>query len=301
MGKARGEKGWHMTPNRLSRAGKVLSCAAYRVYGVIASFKPSHPSYTRIQKDSGIARASVSAAIRELSQYNILYIKKKGSSTGFANEYCINPPEKWTLPSSEDELVQNLNQFTEETTTSSDVELVQDVNQFNTRTRASSRAELELVQDLNSNNTNIIIPNKKTNTADGVLVNGGSAHLDTPTPTQDDTPTADAFDFEALYALFPKRGKDMKKSLGMQKCKAQIRNQEQYEKLKSAVLNYDQHVKEQKRKRSDFDNSFIKTWGHFMSKTYWVDWVSVNGHSEKKEIINPLREDTCKPNEESIL
>jgi hypothetical protein len=133
------------------------------------------------------------------------------------------------------------------------------------------------------------------------LVEGGSPYA-LNTPTSDiDTPPAHALDFEALYALFPKRGKDMKKALGMQKCKTQIRTQEHYEKLKSAILNYAQHIKEQRRKHSDYDPSFIKTWGHFMSKTYWIDWVSVNGHSEKKEIINPLREDTCKPSEESIL
>ena len=301
MAKTRGDKGWHMTPNKLSRAGSSLSNIAYRVYGVIASYTPSHPSYTRIQQDSGLARSTVGVALRELSEFNIVRVIKKGNSGGLANDYCLNPPDQWNLPSTPIELVRESNQYDPRTTPSTNSELVQESAQADNRTAPSTINVLEVVRQSNSNNTNIIIPNKKTNTADGVLLNGGSDHLDTPTPSQDDTPTADAFDFEALYALFPKRGKEMKKSLGMQKCKAQIRNQEQYEKLKSAVLNYDQHVKEQKRKRSDFDSSFIKTWGHFMSKTYWVDWVNVNGHSEKKEIINPLREDTCKPNEESIL
>jgi hypothetical protein len=41
----------------------------------------------------------------------------------------------------------------------------------------------------------------------------------------------------------------MKKALGMQKCKTQIRTQEHYEKLKSAILNYAQHIKEPSRKQ----------------------------------------------------
>src|SRR3989344_5566912 len=127
------DKGWHMTPNKLSRAGSALSCIAYRVYGAIASYTPSHPSYTRIQQDTGLARASVSAGLRELNQYNILRVLKKGHTGGFANEYCINPPDQWTLPSSADELVQDLNQFNGHTTTSSNGELVQGLNQFNKR------------------------------------------------------------------------------------------------------------------------------------------------------------------------
>lgn len=289
-----------MTPNKLSRAGSSLSCIAYRVFGAIASYTPSHPSYTRIQKDCGLARASVSSGLRELSQYNIIQIQKKGNSGGFANEYSINSPDQWSLPSSPDELVQDMNQFTEQTTSGSNGELVQGVNQFNLRTTPSSPPELEVVHGVNSNNTNIIIPNKKTKTAKAD--SGGSNGHTPPAPTQVDPPIeVGGFDFEALYQLFPKRGKDMKKSLGMQKCKAQIKTQEQYENLKSAVIHYDEHIKSEKRKRFDYDASFIKTWGHFMSKTYWVDWIKPNGHSSDKEIIVCGKENACSPKEDSIL
>lgn len=289
-----------MTPNKLSRAGSALSCIAYRVFGAIASYTPSHPSYTRIQKDSGLARASVSAGLRELNQYNIIHIKKKGNSGGFANEYCINSPDQWNIPSSADELVQDMNQFNGQTTPGSNGELVQGVNQFTKQTTPSSSAELEVVHQLNSNNTNIIIPNKKTKTA---KADSGGSNGHTPTtPTQADPPSNGVhFDFEALYDLFPKRGKDMKKSLGMQKCKAQIKTQEQYEKLKSAVHNYDEHIKSEKRKRFDYDITFIKTWGHFMSKTYWVDYIEPNGQATDKEIIICGKEDPCRPKEDSIL
>ena len=270
MRKAKGDKGWHMTPNCLSRSGKDLSCIAYRVYGVIASYNPSHPSYTRIQEDSGLSRDSVRAGILELSQYNIISILKKGTAYGQTNEYFINAPDKWNQASPQSKLVDNTDQSAVSTTPSLPGELVDDVDWSADQTDPSTPGRPALVRKTDCNNTNIIIPNKKTNTA---KADSGGSNGHTPTtPTQADPPSNGVhFDFEALYALFPKRGKDMKKSLGMQKCQAQIKTQEQYEKLKSAVLNYDEHIKSEKRKRFDYDITFIKTWGHFMSKTYWVD------------------------------
>jgi DNA-binding transcriptional regulator GbsR (MarR family) len=300
MATKKADKGWHMTPNKLARAGSSVSCSAYRVYGVIASYSPSHPSYSRIGQETGLSRSTVGLAIRELCQSNIIQVTRKGHTGGIANEYRLNSPDQWTLPSSIIELGRNSNQDDNRTTPSTEFELGQNSNQDDKQPTSSTIIEPDLVRLSASNNTNIIIPNKKTNTAKAD--SGGSNGHTPPTPTQADPPSNGVhFDFEALYKLFPKRGKDMKKSLGMQKCKAQIRTQEQYDKLKSAVIHYDEHIKSEKRKRFDFENSFIKTWGHFMSKTYWVDWIKPNGHSSDKEIIVCGKENTCSPKEDSIL
>lgn len=309
MSSKKAEKGWHMTPNKFSRAGKEVSCVAYRVYGVIASFKPSYPSFSALEKYSGVSRKSISKALKELSGLNVISILSRGTFRGNTNEYQINPPDQWLLPSGVEKLGAIGNQSSEETSPSVEIppDLGDEGNQeasdpwFPGETDPSFPSTPTLVSPGHYNNNNIKRPIKKTNTSNGVSLNGGSAHAPTPTHHEVDSPGSNAFDFEALYVLFPKRGKDMKKSLGMQKCRTQIKTQEQYDNLKSAVLHYDEHIKSEKRKRFDYDISFIKTWGHFMSKTYWVDWIRPNGHAVDKEIIVCGKEETCKPSEESIL
>ena len=281
MKETKAKKGWHKTPNELTWSGGSVSAKAYRVYGVLASFSPSHPSYSRIEFETGFSRSTVRSALQELRKFNIIHLTRKGHTGGVANEYEINPPDRWTLPRVNNNLGRNSNQGDKEPTSRANI-------------------EPELGRNSPSNKTNVIRPINKTNTAEAD--SGGSNGHTPTTPTQVDPPTNGVrFDFEALYKLFPKRGKDMKKSLGMQKCKAQIKTQEQYENLKSAVIHYDEHIKSEKRKRFDYDASFIKTWGHFMSKTYWVDWVKPNGHATDREIIVCGKENPCSPNEDSIL
>ena len=253
-----------MTPNKLSRAGKALSCTAYRVFGAIASYTPSHPSYTRIQKDSGLARASVSAALRELNQYNIIHVQKKGNSGGFANEYCINSPDQWTLPSSANELVQDLNQFNGQTTPSSNGELVQDLNQFNTHTSPSSINELGVVHQLNSKKTNIKKPNKKNNKGSELHKNGNG------------------FDFELIFSHFPKRDGDSGKAKGISLAREQIHTKEQYEQLLKAVKNYDAFVINNKSKDPSW--CFTKLFSNFMDEG-WTDWINRTPETKPEPIV----------------
>ena len=301
-------KNFTRIPNEITRSGRTVSAIAYRVYGVIASFHPSYPSFSALEKYTGVSRKSVSRALKELSELGIITILSRGTFRGNTNEYRVNAPEQWRLPSVAGNLGAVGNQGNEETSPSvqSPPDLGDEGNQctdqtwFPGETGSGVPSTPDLVADVPHNNINYGISNNKTNTSNGVLVGGDSHHTGTPSSLNGDTPPADAFDFEALYAIFPKRGKDTKKSLGMEKCRAQIKTQEQYEKLKSAVLNYIEHIKEQKRKRFDFEDSFIKSWGHFMTKNYWVDFINVNGHT-KKEIIICGRDESCKPNEDSIL
>lgn len=300
MKETKAKMGWHKTPNELTWSGGSVSAKAYRVYGVLASFSPSHPSYSRIEFETGFSRSTVRSALQELRKFNIIHLTRKGHTGGVANEYEINPPDRWTLPRVNNSLGRNSNQGDNRPTPSAAIELGQDSNQGDKEPTSRANIELELGRNSPSNKTNVIRPINKTNTAEAD--SGGSNGHTPTTPTQVDPPKGVAdFDFEALYALFPKRGKDMKKSLGMQKCKAQIKTQEQYDKLKSAVLNYDEHIKSEKRKRFDYDKSFIKTWGFFMSKTCWVDFIEPNGHAADREIIVCGKENSCSPKEDSIL
>lgn len=302
-------KNFTRIPNEITRSGRAISAIAYRVFGVIASFHPSYPSFSALERYTGVSRKSISKALKELSELGIVSVVSRGTFRGNTNEYRVNTPDQWLIPSVQGKLGALGNQCTEETSPSVDnpLALVDEGNQegdhpwFPEDTSAGVPSTPTLVADVHHNNINIIRSKNKTNTSNGVSLNGGSTHASESAFNEDDAPTSDAFDFEALYALFPKRGKDMKKSLGMERCRVQIKTQAQYDKLKSAVINYDEHIKSEKRKRFDYDDGFTKTWGHFMSPKYWIDWATANGHMEQKEIIICGRDETCKPNEESIL
>lgn len=78
-------------------------------------------------------------------------------------------------------------------------------------------------------------------------------------------------ELERVYKSFPRRGKDMKKSVGMARAKSQIKSPQKLKDLIVAVENYSRYVAYEKSKDPKWN--FSKTWGHFMAKNYWCDWV----------------------------
>jgi hypothetical protein len=71
------------------------------------------------------------------------------------------------------------------------------------------------------------------------------------------------FDFEAVYALYPRKEGRKK---GLQRCRSQIRTREKYDALLIAVRNY-------ATAKADVESQFIKHFDSWMNGP-WEDWVS---------------------------
>lgn len=148
------KRNFTQVPNSLIRCPEV-SIYAVRIFLVIASYNPSFPSYSQIQKVSGIKhRKTISNAIRELVDRKIIQYLQ-GDRNGQSNSYKILPEELWDLkpvdleePSSHNELGGSSSDELEDANPSSRSE-----------PEASSCSEPALVHKMNSNNTN----GKKTN------------------------------------------------------------------------------------------------------------------------------------------
>jgi predicted transcriptional regulator len=127
-------------PNIIIRC-RYLSHTAYRLFTLLASFKPSFPSYNRLQELTGMSSATISKALQELVKCGLISYAK-GSSHGKANEYFVLPASDWKLPTSKTKVLQNLKYVNSESTTA-----------------VVSKAEP--LQKLKSNKTNIKRPIKK--------------------------------------------------------------------------------------------------------------------------------------------
>lgn len=134
------EKDFTKIPNNLIWSMKDLSCGAFRILVIIASFNPSYPSYSALESYTGLKRASVSKFLKELKKKKLIKIKKMkiGNMARDGNVYEVVQP------------------------TGSNIELVQNMNQFNLNTSTSSNNEPSLVQNMNCNNTNRIKLKNKT-------------------------------------------------------------------------------------------------------------------------------------------
>ncbi len=77
---------------------------------------------------------------------------------------------------------------------------------------------------------------------------------------------SDALDFEALYALYPKKGPG--KAEGMERARKQITTPERYAKLKAAIENYAAEVK-----RDRTEKQFIKRFKSFMAPKVWPEYA----------------------------
>lgn len=71
------------------------------------------------------------------------------------------------------------------------------------------------------------------------------------------------FDFDVVYDHYPRKDG---KSVGMRKCKANIKTQKQYDQILQASKNYAKHCEYEKTEKK-----FIKQFSSFMS--CWEDWV----------------------------
>jgi biotin operon repressor len=155
----RRSKGFFMTDNRFVDEGHMaaLPDSAVLVYFSLCRHantdQQCFPSYTKLQEETGKSRGTVAKAITALIEGGYLRKLSIGHSTGHSNVYEI-----MDLP--------DLDQFKNQT--SSKNELVQKLNS------TSSKIELELVQKLNSKNTN-----KKTNEKD----NSGEGEKNLPEMT----------------------------------------------------------------------------------------------------------------------
>ncbi len=92
-------------------------------------------------------------------------------------------------------------------------------------------------------------------------------------PPDGDAPLA--FDFEALYARFPKRdaGKGMGKGKGLKLLAAQITTPEKYLALGKAVDNYAAYVAA--KRAADPRWCYSVQWSTFCGKDFWTDWIDV--------------------------
>lgn len=85
------------------------------------------------------------------------------------------------------------------------------------------------------------------------------------------TPPDAPYDFETLYRIYPKRGKDMGKRGGMDKLRSQITSPAKYDDFARAVKNYSAHCAKEKRKDPGW--RFSKMWSSFCARNFWPDWV----------------------------
>ncbi len=95
-----------------------------------------------------------------------------------------------------------------------------------------------------------------------------------------------ALDFLLIYSAYPrKEGKQR----GMALCKAQIKTQEDFDSLASAVKRYVEHIKSQA-----IEPKFIKHFSSFMFGGHWRDWLDLQtGTSDgvKKQTVLELLQD----------
>lgn len=80
---------------------------------------------------------------------------------------------------------------------------------------------------------------------------------------QDKEKESKKFDFEILYKAYPKK---VGKSGGLKTCKAQIKNQDDYDNLKHAIERYTAHCS-----KNITDPKYVKQFDTFMSG--WRDWL----------------------------
>lgn len=83
-------------------------------------------------------------------------------------------------------------------------------------------------------------------------------HHDSAAPSR-----APMFDFESIYRIYPRKEG---KSKGIERCKSQIRTEEDFKTLHNAVQKYVKHVREQ-----GIEARFVKHFSSFMSS--WRDWI----------------------------
>lgn len=95
-------------PNQLIRNNRISS-SALRLVAAIMSYNPSYPSYSKLSKNTGLCRETISSSLKELVAWGIVdYIQ--GNSFKNSNKYIIRPISEWHIFSSEFELVVNSDQ-----------------------------------------------------------------------------------------------------------------------------------------------------------------------------------------------
>lgn len=122
-----------------------------------------------------------------------------------------------------------------------------------------------------------------------------------PVPNTEETHTAaaplelvprsplEAFDLEAIYALYPRKGDG--KAKGIERLKAQIRNRETYEQALLAARHYAEKAEAEKTppeyiKR--FDTWCNKHWRDYVDGPHIVAGKSQPHHGERRGILDPI-------------
>jgi hypothetical protein len=86
----------------------------------------------------------------------------------------------------------------------------------------------------------------------------------------------DAFDFEAVYAEYPRK---LGRKKGLQRCKSQITSREKYDALVRAVRNY-------RAIKAGSDEQYVMHFSTFMG--CWEDYVEAKPGAVKHERAPPL-------------
>ena len=82
-------------PNFVVRSPE-LSNIGFRLLAVLLSLNPAFPSYSKIRSWTGLARASIAKAIKELVCLGIV-VYRKGNSGGLSNRYRVRPIKLWKI------------------------------------------------------------------------------------------------------------------------------------------------------------------------------------------------------------
>lgn len=91
------EKNFTQIPNEILRC-PYISIKARLLYSVLLTYKPSHPSYKKLQDITGLTRNRVGSCLKELLQRNIINYEK-GNSRKKANLYTFNEISQCNLTS----------------------------------------------------------------------------------------------------------------------------------------------------------------------------------------------------------
>lgn len=99
--------------------------------------------------------------------------------------------------------------------------------------------------------------------------------------TNDRRASAPDFDFESLYQKYPRK---IGKQDGLKRCRAQIKSEEDYRLLSTAIDHYRNYIRTQ-----GFEEKFIKHFSSFMSS--WRDWLDPGaGKSIVNQPLHPVRD-----------
>jgi hypothetical protein len=92
---------------------------------------------------------------------------------------------------------------------------------------------------------------------------------------------ADRFDFEALYALYPKRKGDQGKKKALEYCRRNFSTDEKYSQLLTAAKNYARHCEAENKIGTEFVKQFLT----FVRSGSWEEWVEVKAARFEPRVV----------------